>query len=110
MEKNLEIATQLLHKVEMTLETNDYKSVKLILQSYRNQLHNSRTMRTLKNVGSEEINIIMLHSRKLIDLIKKSQALLENLMNTDEYRSINALSLIIGDLQSARDSLAFAVE
>ncbi len=101
MEKNLELATKLLYRVEATLINKDFKAVKLILQSYRNQLRNS-SVTNGTNRSIEELTVISDHCNLNNKLLKLSQKLLEELVDTDDYKAINALTLIISDLQSSR--------
>ncbi|MEK4824479.1 hypothetical protein NSS71_07965 [Niallia sp. FSL W8-0951] len=108
MDKNLELSTKVLEKVENELINKNFKSVKLLLQGYRKQIDNSTSLRSFTEFNFADLKVTDMHHKKLIELILKAQELLEEMLDADDYLSINALTLIIGDLQFAKHSMDFS--
>lgn len=108
MNKNLELATKVLEKVENELESKDFKAVKVLLQAYRKQLENTFiNISTLESFRSEEWDTVSNHNKKLNELTKLAQTHFDEMVESDDYHSMNALTLIIGDLQLGKDKLSF---
>lgn len=99
MDKNLQLAKEVLDKVQVKLSKNEYKDIKLILSSYfkliKVSIHNTLT-------SKKELQFFIDFKPIIEDYYKQAQNLLEAELRLNKFQEVNALTYIIDDLARAK--------
>lgn len=104
MDKNVQITGEMLEKFLEEIKNENYKDAKLILQSYRKMLEQIKEHSFIREVETKELTIQLKAYREEYSNL---QSTISNYLKIRGYKEVNALTLIMEDINLIQHSLGF---